>query len=97
MSKDVLLIIGLLWFSVTLCINCVITSNINEDNYKSGCLIALKDFLIKLFIGKNWFGIILGVIVFIIAIPAMLLILMAQIIIYIGICILFIWKLGNKK
>ena len=76
MLESVLIVLGLLWLFATLGISGVITMNVKEENYKTGCLIALKDFLIKLFNGKNWFGIVLSIIVLIISIPAMLLILM---------------------
>ena len=97
MLDSVLMVLVLLWLFATLGISGAITMNVKEENYKTGCLIALKDFLIKLFNGKNWFGIVLSIIVLIISIPAMLLILMVQILFYVLIGIRYVWKLGKKK
>ena len=74
-----------------------ITINVKEANYKIGYLIALKDFLLKLFSGKNWFGIVLSVIVLIISIPAMLLILLVQILFYVLMGMGYVWRLGKNK
>lgn len=97
MLESILSIFGLLWLFVTLGISGAITMNIKEENYKTGCLIALKEFLIKLFSGKNCFGVVLSIIVLIISIPAMLLILMVQTLFYVLMGIGYIWRLGNKK
>lgn len=97
MLESILLVLGLLWLFTTLGIGGAITMNVKEENYKTGCLIALKDFLIKLFNGRNWFGIVLSIIVLIISIPAMLLILMVQILFYVLIGIGYVWELGEKK
>ena len=97
MLENVLLVLGLLWLFTTLGISGAITMNVKEENYKTGCLIALKEFLIKLFIGKNLFGVVLSIIVLIISIPAMLLILMVQTLFYVLIGIGYIWRLGDKK
>lgn len=95
MLESVLMVLVLLWLFATLGISGAITMNVKEENYKTGCLIALKDFLIKLFNGKNWFGIVLSIIVLIISIPAMLLILMVQILFYVLIGIRYVWKLRD--
>ena len=97
MLENILLALGLVWLFVTLEISGAIIINIEEKNYKTGCLIALKEFLVKLFSGKNWFGIILSVIVLIISIPAMLLILIVQILFCALMGIGYVWKLGNKN
>lgn len=97
MLKSVLLVLSILWLFTTLGISGAISMNVKEENYKTGCLIALKDFLIKLFSGKNWFGIVLSIIVLIISIPAMLLILMVQILFYALMGIGYVWRLGKKK
>lgn len=94
MLEGILFILGLF---TTLGIMVAITINVKEENYKIGYLIALKDFLIKLFSGKNWFGIVLSVIVLIISIPAMLLILMVQILFSILMGMGYVWTLGKKK
>lgn len=94
MLESILLVLGLF---ITLGIIGAIIINVKEENYKIGYLIALKDFLIKLFSGKNWFGIVLSVIVLIISIPAMLLILMVQILFSILMGMGYVWTLGKKN
>lgn len=97
MLEVVLLTLGLLWLFVTLGLSCAIIMHIENDNYKNGCLISLKDFAEELFWKRNLFGIIISVIVFIIAIPAMLLIIMVQVLFWIGYAIGLVWRLGDKK
>lgn len=97
MLESVLLVLGLLWLFTTLGISGAITMNIKEENYKTGCLIALKDFLINLFSWKNWFGVVLSTIVLVISIPAMLLILMVQLLFYVLMGFGYVWELGKKK
>lgn len=94
MLEGILFILGLF---TTLGIMVAITINVKEENYKIGYLIALKDFLIKLFSGKNWFGIVLSIIVLIISIPAMLLISLVQILFYVLMGMGYIWRLGKNK
>ena len=74
-----------------------ITMNIDDENLKTGSLIALKDFIQNLFFGRNIFGIILSIIIFVVAIPAILLVLLVQIIFWIIYLISFVWNLGIKK
>lgn len=97
MLESVLLILGLLWLFATLGLSCAIIMHVENDNYKNCCLISLKDFLEELFYERNCFGIIISVIVFIIAIPAMLLIIMVQVLFWIGYAIGLVWRLGDKK
>ena len=97
MLENILLFFGIMWLFLTLYIVGIIITNAKDENYKTICLSTLKEFLIKLFSGKNWFGIILSVIVLIISIPAMLLILIVQILFYVSMGIGYVWRLGNKK
>ena len=97
MLEGVLLALGLLWLFVTLGLSCAIIMHVENDNYKNGCLISLKDFTEELFLERNLFGIILSIVIFIIAIPAMLLIIMIQVLFWIGYAIGWLWRLGDKK
>ena len=58
---------------------------------------ALKNYIKELFIGRNYFGIVLSTIVFIIGIPAFLMIIYLQAMAYIVKLLKTMWKLGNKK
>lgn len=97
MLDTILLILGILWFFITLVFCFVITININDNNVKSGSLIAIKEFIKKLFCERNTFGIILSVITLVIAIPAFLLILITQFLFWICYLMIRIWNLGNMK
>lgn len=67
------------------------------DIHLNSFFIALKDFIDTLFWNKNIWGKFLGVIIFIIAIPDMLFVLLVQILWWVFCLILCIWDLGNKK
>ena len=58
---------------------------------------ALKNYIKELFIGRNYFGIVLSTIAFIIGIPAFLMIIYLQAMAYIVKLLKTMWKLGNKK
>ena len=64
---------------------------------KTGSLVALKEFIEKLFYDRNYFGILLSVVVFILVIPAMIIIVATQIIFWIGMILGYIYNLGNRK
>lgn len=58
---------------------------------------ALWNYIKELFYGRNCFGVILSSIVFIIGIPAFLLIILIQLFVSFIRCVIKIWYLGNKK
>ena len=58
---------------------------------------ALWNFIKCLFVNKNWFGIILGLIIFIFAIPAILILLFGELVIWLIVLVAMICDLGNKK
>jgi hypothetical protein len=60
-------------------------------------LSALGDYIKNLFVKKNWFGIILSLPIFIISIPAFLLLLFIEVIMWIVVLCTMIWNLGNKE
>ena len=65
----------------------------NSNNF---VLSALGYFIKGLFVNKNWFGVMLGVIVFILSIPAILLLLFVEAILWLCLfCVL--WDFGNKQ
>ncbi len=68
-----------------------------DKNRNTFVLSSLLNFMKKLFVGKNWFGIILGLIVFIFAIPAILLVLFGEIIMWLIALVAMVWDLGNKN
>ena len=70
---------------------------LTDDNFKTGALIGIKEFVSELFYNRNIFGILLSSVFFILIIPAMILVLATQIIAWIGITLGYIHNLGNKK
>ena len=66
-------------------------------NAKTGSITVIKEFIEKSFRGRNCFGIVLSMITFIVTIPAILMILMTQVVLWFGCIVSYIWKLGNKK
>ena len=77
MLEAVLGILAIVELFITLGVSFYIAGK-SELEYKDAhnfILSALGDFLKKLFVGKNWFGISLSVIIFILIIPAILLLL----------------------
>lgn len=97
MLGTILGIFVFLWILVTLGLIFEITLQIDNNNLETGILIVLKGFIQELFLERNIFGIVLSVIIFIIAIPAMLIVLTVQFSFWI-ICLMnYVWNLGNKK
>lgn len=60
-------------------------------------LSALGDFIRNLFVEKNLFGIILSLPIFVVSIPAFLLLLLIEAIMWLIFLGTLIWDLGNKK
>ena len=71
-------------------------ADLSEDR-NNFMLTALWNFIKGLFVNKNWFGIILGMIIFIFAIPAILILLFGELVIWLIVLVAMIWDLGNKK
>ena len=72
-------------------------SEIEYGDRHNFILSALGDFIKKLFVGKNWFGIVLSLLIFIVLIPAFLLLLLIETILWLIFLGVLIWNLGNKK
>ena len=90
--------------SILVCVGMLITWGIvfaitsKTINYIDKTIItALIEFIKELFTGRNMFGIVLSLLTLIIAIPAMLVVLAGELVIYIRMGITHIWQLGNKK
>lgn len=58
---------------------------------------ALYNYIKKLFVDRNLFGIILGAIIFVFGIPAFLIIILIQLVILFCRLLVIIWNLGNKN
>ena len=70
----------------------------NEDKDRNTFILtSLGNFIRKLFMDKNLFGIILGLITFVLIIPAMLLLLLLETIMWLIVLVVAIYDLGNKN
>ena len=68
-----------------------------DDNFKTGALIGIKEFFDELFYNRNIFGIFLSLMFLILVIPAIILVLGTQVVVWIGMFLGYIYNLGNKK
>ena len=71
-----------------------VTKLTNDEN---SILSMLKKIMTFLFCGKNIFGIIMSIVVFIVAIPSFILLILTEIVIRIGYVFINIWELGKKQ
>ncbi len=97
MTEVIVAILVSISIIIVVYISAVITNKISNNNWKTGCFIALCEYAIDLFEQRNLFGMVVSTIVFIISIPSMLLVMLIQVFIYIVLGFVHIWKLGNKN
>ena len=90
------LVIVEIFITLGLVLYVVAKADLSEDR-NNFMLTALWNFIKGLFVNKNWFGIILGMIIFIFAIPAILILLFGELVIWLIVLVAMIWDLGNKK
>ena len=68
-----------------------------DDDFKTGALIGIKEFFDELFYNRNIFGIFLSSMFLILVIPAIILVLAVQIVVWIVMILGYIYNLGNRK
>lgn len=90
---EIIIIVEIL---ATLVIGFLITDKADKDRNEY-ITTALKNYIKELFIGRNYFGIVLSTIVFIIGIPTFFIIICLQVMACIVKLLTTMWKLGNKK
>ena len=71
-------------------------SKINDDR-KNFILSDVKCYIKSLFVDRNMFGIIFGVFIFGLSIPAFLVLILVEIILWIIVFIMTVWDFGTKK
>ena len=103
MIKTILGLACIVELLLTIVVACYIAGMADTYEYRDTnnfFLSALSDFIKGLFIGRNWFGVVLGVIVFVITLPAILMILLGEVILRVIFLFIFLvyclWCLGNK-
>ena len=99
MLEKILIVFMIIELFITLGIGCYIAYKVeNQFKYERNFVLSSLWYYIKnLFTEKNWFGYIISLLVFILSIPAFIILLIIEAVGWI--CILFriIWDLGNKK
>ena len=68
-----------------------------DDDFKTGVLIGIKEFVGELFYNRNIFGIFLSSMFLILVIPTIILALGIQVVVWISMFLGYIYNLGNKK
>ena len=68
-----------------------------DDDFKTGALIGIKEFVGELFYNRNIFGIFLSSMFLILVIPTIILALGIQVVVWISMFLGYIYNLGNKK
>ena len=68
-----------------------------DNDFKTVALIGIKEFVGELFYNRNIFGIFLSSMFLILVIPAIILVLGTQVVVWIGMFLGYIYNLGNKK
>lgn len=96
MSKTIIEIILIFEVIVSIMIGTTIAEKADNERNKI-ITTALYNYIKELFINRNLFGIILGVIVFVFGIPSFLIIILIQLVILFCKLLVIIWNLGNKN
>ena len=101
MTEAIITILLLLEIMITLGVSIYIGIKSDTDlkykNKNNIVLLALFDFIKDLFIGRNIFGVVLGFIAFILSLPAILILLLVEGVMWLIFLFAIIWGLGNKK
>lgn len=101
MAEAIITILLLLEIIITLGVSIYVgiesDTNLKYRNKNNIVLSALFDFIKNLFVGRNIFGIIFGLIVFILSLPAILILLLVEVVMWLIFLFAMIWDLGNKK
>ena len=70
---------------------------VKSDNKNISIAKSLKRFIVGIFSGKNWFGVLLSTVICILLVPVYLYILIIGLGYIIGKVFIYIWKLGIKN
>lgn len=89
-----LVILFIFEFFFTIGFSLYVAKLTNDEN---SILSMLKKIMVFLFCGKNIFGIIMSIVVFVVAIPSFILLILTEIVIRIGYVFIDIWELGKKQ
>lgn len=91
------LCVAFVWFNICIMLDVVIKSETKYKSEHNFILYSLWNWIKDLFKEKNWFGIMLSIVVLVLIIPAILILLFYEIVMWLFYGISLIWKLGNKN
>ena len=97
MFEIIIIVLSIIYLVLNLFVSFGILLQADDDNFKTGALIGIKEFVGELFYNRNIFGIFLSSMFLILVIPAIILVLGTQIIFWIGMILGYIYNLGNRK
>ena len=96
MFEIIIIVLCIIYFGLNLFALFGILSQ-TDDDFKAGALIGIKEFVGELFYNRNIFGIFLSSMFLILVIPAIILVLGTQSMFWIGMILVYIYNLGDKK
>ena len=97
-GEMILGIILVVWLFLSIMLALYIGVRVDENaDARISVMIAIKNFVQELFSDKNWFGIVLSSIILIIAMPALLLVFLIQVVNWLIVLVMIIWSLGSKE
>lgn len=100
MLEVILIIASIIEVTITLGIASYIAVKSDTEKYENSnnfVLSVLGDFIKGLFVNKNWFGVALSAIAFTLSIPAIILILFVEVLLWLLYFLYVLWDFGNKK
>ena len=97
MFEIIIIVLSIIYLVLNLFVSFGILLQADDDNSKTGALIGIKEFFDELFYNRNIFGIFLSSMFLILVIPAIILVLGTQVVVWIGMFLGYIYNLGNKK
>lgn len=92
---ELCILLMVIWFGSSLFV--LLGFAINSENEKITILSYLKNFINNIFSNKNWFGVILSIIICLLMIPIFFYVLIIKILFVTGKLFVYIWKLGIKN
>lgn len=84
-----------MWFIFSIFVLLVFVNDSNSRN--SSIVESLNYFIADIFSDKNWFGVLLSIVICILLIPVYLYILIIKVVCVVGKVCVYIWKLGIKN
>lgn len=89
--------LGVIWIVITYLFAGMFAMSIEESDCKNKWVLSIKELICELFSNRNIFGFILSIIVLVIILPAILIILITQVLSWLLMLFGLLWKFGDTK